>query len=147
MMDKQTWLDVKQQQIELYRKRATFHDRKKGALTLLYSLGGICAVLMPLIMVSIEQYLLALSFLILIPVSFLIWKLSTHENRSSQLLRQLATAVANEIRPLDFANKRDKPLDVVKKNVTTIETRFLSNDDELFVKKSGMEKLYGMEKR
>ena len=128
-MDKQTWLDVKEQQIALYRKRADFHERKRKMLTALYVLGGSCAAIMPLILFMAEQYLLALGFLILIPVSILIWKLSTHENRSSQLLWQLADAVEMEL-------KRDRPLDSAKQNVTKIETRFLSNDDELFVKKA-----------
>ena len=128
-MDRQTWIDVKEHQIELYLKRANFHDRKKGMLTALYVLGGIFALIMPPMMFMGEHYLAALGFLILIPVSILIWKLSTHENRSTQLLRQLADAIKDEI-------KRNRPLDVTKKNVTAIETRFLSNDDELFVKKA-----------
>jgi hypothetical protein len=77
--------------------------------------------------------LTALAFLILIPVSMLIWKLSTHENRASQLLNQLAEEVYNVI---EKNIKQKKSLDVMKKNVTTVETRFLSNDDELFVKKA-----------
>jgi len=74
--------------------------------------------------------LLALGLFILMPVSSLIWKLSTHENRSTQLLTQLADAVEKEV------NKRGKSQDFLKKVVTNIETRFLSNDDELFVKKA-----------
>jgi len=74
-MDKQTWLGVKQQQVELYRKRAGFHKRKRGTLALLYVLGGIGAVFMPWIMLLNGYPLVALGFFILIPVSILIWKL------------------------------------------------------------------------
>jgi len=130
-MDKQTWLDIKHQQTTLYRKRARFHQRKRNALTFIYVMGGIGSVIMPLIMYASGYPLMALGFFILIPVSILIWKLSTHENRSSQLLIQLADAVEKEIR-----RGSDGSLDALKKMVTTIETRFLSNDDELFVKKA-----------
>jgi len=128
-MDKQTWLDIKEHQIELYLNRAKFHDKRKGMLTALYVLGGFCAFLVPLILFAVGNYLIALGFLILMPVSILIWKLSTHENRSSQLLRQLASTIRVEL-------KQDESLDIAKKNITIIETRFLSNDDELFVKKA-----------
>jgi len=133
------WLDLKEQQIELYLKRANFHKRKRGMMIALYVLGGICAVIMPLIMLAGEYYLVALGFLILVPVSILIWKLSTHENRSSQLLEQLADAIKREI-------KKGSPLDVVQKKVTEIETRFLSNDDELFVKKAVWERFMSWKK-
>ena len=128
-MDKNTWQNIKSQQIELYRKRAVFHKRKRAALILIYILGGIFAAIMPLIMLSDGNFLAALGSLILIPVSILVWKISTHENRSAQLLEQLADALV-------FEYKRDKSLEFLKKRVTEIETRFLSNDDELFVKKS-----------
>jgi len=128
-MDKDTWLSVKQHQIDLYRKRAAFHSRKRGAMTAVYVIGFILAITMPFVLLSSGFPIAALGFLILIPVSILVWKLSTHENRCSQLLLQLANAVENEI-------KRQRPLDSLKRAVTIIETRFLSNDDELFVKKA-----------
>jgi len=80
-------------------------------------------------MFAAERPLIALGLYILIPVSILIWKISTHENRSAQLLTQLADAVEKEI-------KQNRSLGSLKKSVTIVETRFLSNDDELFVKKS-----------
>jgi len=126
---KQTWIGIKQHQVELYRKRASFHRRKRGVLTLIYVLGGICAAIMPWVMLAEGQHLIALGLFILIPVSMLVWKLSTHENRSAQLLTQLAVAIEREI-------KRDRSLNSIKNSVATIETRFLSNDDELFVKKA-----------
>jgi len=128
-MDKQTWLGIKQHQIELYRERVAFHQNKRSTLTVLYALGGMFAIGIPFVMFGAGHFLIALAFLILIPVSILIWKLSTHENRSAQLLTQLADAVEKEI-------NKDSSLDVARRNVTTIETRFLSNDDELFVKKA-----------
>ena len=128
-MDKQVWLDVKQHQIKLYRKRAAFHTRKRKTLTLICVISGILAAFMPFFMLVLNRPLIALGFLILIPVSILAWELSRQEIRPSQLLRQLAKAVARE-------TKSNEPLDSLKKNVTVIETRFLSNDDELFVKKA-----------
>ena len=128
-MDKQAWLDVKQHQIELYRKRANFHAGKRITMTLLYLFCGLCAIIMPVAMLGSGFYLVALGFLILIPVSILIWKLSTHENRSRQLLVQLADAIEAEI-------AKGGEFDSLKKSITLIETRFLSNDDELFVKKA-----------
>jgi len=129
-MDKQAWFDVKLQQIKLYRNRAIVHKRKRKLMLFLCVIGWFCAVTMPWIMFGAGNPLAALGLLILIPVSSLIWKLSTHENRSSQLLIQLADAVEKEI------ENKGKSLDYLKKIVTTIETRFLSNDDELFVKKA-----------
>jgi len=128
-MDKQTWQGIKQHQIELYRERAGSHKGKRGTLILVYVLGFISAAIMPWIMFSIGQFLIGLGLFILFPVSILIWKLSTHENRSAQLLTQLANIIEQEI-------KRDRPLFSLQKSVTLIETRFLSNDDELFVKKA-----------
>ncbi|MCL2216263.1 MAG: hypothetical protein FWB91_04490 [Defluviitaleaceae bacterium] len=130
-MDKQAWLDLKQEQISLYRKRAGFHKRKRRTLLLISVIGWFFAVIMPLGLLEVYP-LAALGFLILIPVSILIWKLSTHENRSAQLLTQLADAVESKIKKA----KKDGPLDALRKSVTAIETRFLSNDDELFVKKA-----------
>jgi len=128
-MDKQAWLDVKQHQVKLYRKQAAYHQRERRALTSIYVICGVLAIFMPLFMLASGLPLIALGFLILIPVSMSVWKLSTHENRSSQLLRQLAEAV-------EWESTSNNPLDSLKKNVTIIETRFLSNDDELFVKKA-----------
>ncbi|MCL2571555.1 MAG: hypothetical protein FWE11_04050 [Defluviitaleaceae bacterium] len=128
-MDKQTWLSIKQQQIRLYRKRAAFHRSKRGMMVLIYVLTGISAAIMPWVMFSAGQPLIALGFFIMIPVTMLVWKLSTHENRSSQLLLQLADAV-------DWELKKDRSLESMKKAATLVETRFLSNDDELFVKKA-----------
>ena len=133
-MDKQTWLDVKEHQVKLYLDRADFHERKRNNLTTLYVFGGIGSVVMPWIMFNIEHYLLALCFFILIPISILIWKLSTHENRSAQLLRQLAKAIDDEFKLPKYRNMNS--LNDMRKNVTAIETRFLSNDDELFLKKA-----------
>jgi len=48
-------------------------------------------------------------------------------------LSQFANAV-------EWETKSNRPLDSLKKNVTAIETRFLSNDDELFVKKAMWER-------
>jgi len=64
----------------------------------------------------------------------LVWKLSTHENRAAQLLTQLADAITQEINSRN-GNSQDA-YERLKKAVTQIETRFLSNDDELFVKKA-----------
>jgi len=128
-MDKETWLDVKEHQIKLYRKRASFHKKTRGTLTFIYVFAGICALIMPWVMLAEGYPLIALGLFILIPVAMLIWKLSTHENRSSQLLTQLADVINNEI-------KKDSSFESLKKAVTEIETRFLSNDDELFVKKA-----------
>jgi len=130
-MDVHAWLDVKQRQIQMYRKRADYHKRKRGTLTLIYVLGSICVLIMPWVMFAAGQPLIALGLFILIPVSILVWKLSTHENRSAQLLWQLADAVEDAIR-----RGGGRPLYSLKKAVTIIETRFLSNDDELFVKKA-----------
>ncbi|MCL2387742.1 MAG: hypothetical protein FWC89_09385 [Defluviitaleaceae bacterium] len=127
-MDKQTWLDVKWHQIELYRKRARSHEAKVVVLTLTYAFGLFLAITVPLVLIWFFP-LPALGFLILIPVSILIWRISTYQNRSLQLLTQLADAIENEI-------TKDAPLDELKKAATIVETRFLSNDDELFVKKA-----------
>jgi len=132
-MDLQAWLGVKQHQIELYRKRARTHRGKRAALTLIYIICGICAATMPWVMFAEGQPLIALGLFILIPVSMLVWKLSTHENRSSQLLMQLAAAIEKEVK---MGKSLGSKWDSLKKAVTTIETRFLSNDDELFVKKA-----------
>jgi hypothetical protein len=129
----QTWMRIKKQQIEMYSERAKVHDRRRTLLTVLYVIGVICGVLVPLILLGNGLPLIALGVLILIPVSILIWKLSTHENRSSQLLNQLANEVKSAI-SRDMQQKAS--LEVMRKNVTVIETRFLSNDDELFVKKA-----------
>jgi len=132
-MDKQAWLNLKQHQIELYKERAIFHESKKDSLKTTYLITGAIASSMPFIMYILGHPLISLMLLILIPVTISIWKLSTHEIRSSQLLRQLADALEWEIIS-DRMN--DRPLDLIKKAVTTVETRFLSNDDELFVKKA-----------
>ena len=129
-MDKPTWLSIKHKQIELYRKRASFHQRKRIALTITYILSMLSAIIMPWVMFDNGQYLIGIGLFILIPVSILIWKLSTHENRCTQLLRQLANAVEKTV------NNKNKSLEALKKATTKIETRFLSNDDELFVKKA-----------
>ena len=128
-MDKETWLGVKRQQIELYRNRAAFHKKKRATLALIYVIGGILAVILPWVMFMEGNFLIALGSLILIPVSILVWKISTHENRSAQLLLQLADAVEKAI-------KSGNSLGSLKNTTTKIETRFLSNDDELFVKKA-----------
>jgi len=94
-----------------------------------YLFAGFGGIIMPWVLFSWGLYLVGLGAFILIPVAILIWKLSTHENRSAQLLTQLADAILSDIR-------RDRPLAAMKNTVTIIETRFLSNDDELFVKKA-----------
>ena len=127
-MDKQAWLLIKQDQVKLYRKRAASHAMKRGLLALLYIPGFISAVILPLVMLSNRQYLLALAVLVLFPVSYMIWKLSTYQNRAKQLLTQLDNAIMAVIR-------RDQSLKSMRAQTTEIETRFLSNDDELFVKK------------
>ena len=139
-MDKETWLGIKRQQIELYRKRANFHKRKRVTLTLVYVLCGILAIIVPWAMLVQYRFLEALGFLILIPVAILVWKISTHENRSAQLLRQLAAAVEKAI-------KSNKSQESLKSTVTQIETRFLSNDDELFVKKAIWQQFMDWKKR
>ena len=148
-MDMQTWMDVKRHQIELYRERVHFHQMKKDIFVALYVLGFTCAVTLPWATMPVIEYfggfpVLAFSFLIFIPVSMLIWKLSTHENRSLQLLNQLADAIEEKIEKGTLSkrthrkgvNTEDKSFQKRKKAVTLIETRFLSNDDELFVKKA-----------
>ena len=127
-MDKQTWIGVKQHQISLYKKRAKSHTIKRYLLLAACIITGILGVILPWIEFSFN-HIASLGFFILIPVSILIWKLSTHENRSRQLLLQLANAIERAI-------KRNRPLKVLKKDTAIIETRFLSNDDELFVKKA-----------
>jgi len=142
-MDNQTWLSVKHHQIQLYRKRTLYHKKKRSTLTAIYTFGGICAAIMPWIMIANSYFLIGLSLFILIPVSILVWKLSTYENRSVQLLMQLADVLEKELkRGRSVINKsrseikNDRSLVLLKKNITTIETRFLSNDDELFVRKA-----------
>jgi len=128
-MDKQTWIGIKQHQIELYTKRANKHKRKRGLLTFAYVMCIITVVFLPWPFFGAGNPLVGLGLFILIPVAMLVWKISTHENRVSQLLRQLASEVGWEI-------KKDRPLEDLQKATTVIETRFLSNDDELFVKKA-----------
>ncbi|MCL2360143.1 MAG: hypothetical protein FWC74_10415 [Candidatus Bathyarchaeota archaeon] len=141
---RQTWLDVKYQQIELYRQRSKVHQRKRTILTVIYVLCGICAAapivyLFPVGLILYEMgyapffdgfFLVLLSLQILWFVTNLIWKLSTHENRSSQLLTQLADQI-----DLELTNPNLYDMQTVRKLVAQAETRFLSNDDELFVKK------------
>ena len=76
-MDKETWLDIKRRQIELYRNRAAFHKKKRATLALIYVIGGILAVILPWVMFMEGNFLIALGSLILIPVSILVWKIST----------------------------------------------------------------------
>ena len=130
-MDKDTWLSIKQQQIYLYRKQANAHSAKRGLMILAYVLGFIFAVILPWGFLGAGQFLAALATLILFPVSMLIWKISTHENRCKQLLRQLADEIEKILR-----NSARLDMAVLKEHTTKVETRFLSNDDELFVKKA-----------
>ena len=123
-MDGQTWLDIKQDQIILYRKRANFHSGKSTIFSIISILGWLCVFIMPWIFWFIFLLIPAI-----IPVSILLWRFNRFENRSSELLTQLADAI-------EAAIKTNKSLDLLKKDVTVIETRFLSNDDELFVKKA-----------
>ena len=129
-MNKQTWLDVKENQIKLYKERAKFHKKRRNLLFFLYLILILCSVIIPWSMFTQGLFLIGLSFFILIPVSMLIWKLYTYENRSLQLLSQLATLVGGAIAEVDL------PLESLKQNATELETRFLSNDDELFLKKA-----------
>jgi len=128
-MDKQVWMGIKEQQIGLYRQQAEKHKQKRSAMLCLCGAGIFGAVVLPFVMITNGWFLAALGALILFPVSVLIWKLSTHENRSAQLLTQLAIEIGREI-------ERSRSLEATRNAVTLIETRFLSNDDELFVKKS-----------
>ena len=107
-MSKDAWLEIKRHQISLYKKQAAVHKRKRAALLFGCVATGICC---------------------LIPVAILLWKLSTHENRAAQLLQQLADAITQAI-------NQNATLEKLRENTVIIETRFLSNDDELFVKKS-----------
>ena len=129
MMDKQVWLEVKEHQISLYRERATCQKVKRRVMFFISLIGFLSALIMPWVMIAEGYYLVGIGLFILFPVSMLIWKFSTHENRAAQLLTQLADAVEESI-------SHDQPLDAMKKAANTIETRFLSNDDELFVKKA-----------
>ena len=130
-MNKDTWLDIKHQQVNLYRERARTHSIKRGFMMFTYISGIIFSIILPLVFLAEEQILAALASLVLIPVSMLVWKISTHENRSKQLLRQLADEIEKII-----CNGKNLDLVKMKQHTTKIETRFLSNDDELFVKKA-----------
>jgi len=130
-MTKEIWLDIKQQQIAMYRSRASTHALKRGLMMLAYIPGFVLAFVLPFILWAEGQFLAGLAAIILYPVSALVWKISTHENRSKQLLYQLANETEKIIRK---GGKKD--YQQMRRNTTIVETRFLSNDDELFVKKS-----------
>jgi len=130
-MTKDVWLGIKQQQIDLYRKRARSHSTKRGLMMLAYVPGFVAAVVLPIAFFDAGQVLAALASLVLIPVSMLVWKISTHENRSKQLLLELADTIEKIIR-----NGKNSDMAQLRQKTTKVETRFLSNDDELFVKKA-----------
>jgi len=140
-MDRDVWLSIKRKQIDLYRKRASVHSLKRGLMMLAYVTGFITAFILPWSFFSAGQVLAGLASLILFPVSMLIWKISTHENRCKQLLRQLA----DEIERITRGGERLK-LENMKKQTTKVETRFLSNDDELFIKKAIWDQFLGWKK-
>ena len=136
-MDNETWMDAKYQQIELYVKRANTHHRKNTVLMLLSVLCGIVpGGTLVYWLTGMYHYLpdyykpgfyfVLLGLQVLWFVAFLIWRLSTYEDRSAQLLTQLAVAISNKLA---------SPYVFTRKEVTEVETRFLSNDDELFMKK------------
>ena len=127
-MNADTWLGIKKQQISLYRKQASVHKKRRIVLVFVYLLSGFLALTMPWMFLSTGSVLLGLGMLVFIPITMLVWKISTHENRAAQLLTQLADAVEQCI-------GHQKITESLIQSVTDIETRFLSNDDELFVKK------------
>ena len=131
MNNKSAWLDVKYHQIGLYRQKANQYKAKRSMYILFYLLTGFGGVFIPMIMWALGQFLIGLAFLLLFPITMLLWKLSTHENRAKQLLTQLADAIELVVMRGERAE-----LDEMRKETTLIETRFLSNDDELFVKKA-----------
>ena len=133
-MNKQVWLDIKQRQIELYRQQARVHSRKRGWMLLLCVLGWLAGLGLPWVMFDASLYLTGILLFFLIPAARLIGKISTYENRSSQLLDELADVIEKAIKKAK--NMSDKQFERLKKETNTIETRFLSNDDELFVKKA-----------
>jgi len=137
-MDKNTWLSLKYDQVRLYQDRANRHRSNRRLLLAAAAFFVITGIILPFVLFELGYefenpllYLLAVASFILIPVSLLVWKLSTYQNRSRQLLIQLADLI--KITLLENANK---PLDEIRSLTTQIETRFLSNDDELFIKKA-----------
>ena len=71
-MTKLAWMDLKNQQIYLYRKRAQTHRLRRGFLILIYVFLGLIAVILPPLMLADGLPLIALSLLSLLPVSILI---------------------------------------------------------------------------
>ncbi|MCL2387832.1 MAG: hypothetical protein FWC89_09840 [Defluviitaleaceae bacterium] len=154
-MDDKTWADVKYQQVEMYRQQAKVHQRKGTILTVICVLCGICAVapfvlfffgiILTDILTDVGVLLVGvdddfwLRFLMIAPVFQILWfvlrligNLSRSEKRSSQLLTQLAVEIIHQIDVFgidEFGSERRRQA------VSEVETRFLSNDDELFIKK------------
>ena len=136
-MDKNTWLSLKNDQVRLYEDKAYQHRKNRRLLIITGLILMITGAILPFVLFELAYVyensflnLFAIATFILIPVSLLVWKLSTHQNRSWQLLIQLTDLI--QVTLLDNSNK---PLEEIRSLTTQIETRFLSNDDELFVKK------------
>ncbi|MCL2016653.1 MAG: hypothetical protein FWG68_10455 [Defluviitaleaceae bacterium] len=128
-LDQNAWLDIKHEQIAAYRKQANIQQTKAGGMIWAVIFCWLCAIALPIFLfVNLFNFAIVLAPLILIPVANLIWEFSRHEQRAAQLLYQLAQAIEDAIKNGEQAGLR--------KAVTQIETRFLSNDDELFVKKA-----------
>ena len=137
-MDSKTWLDIKQQQIHMYRARGHRHKSARTWLLTLAVCMWLAAGFIGGFFLLEGQFMIGLPLLILFPVGIFVWKLSTYQNRSSQLLSQLAEKLAQALRVKNSYETRNftpPNLAAMMKRTTEIETRFLSNDDELFVKK------------
>ena len=133
-MNREVWFDIKQRQIELYREQAAVHENKRGWMLFACVMGWLCGLGLPWVMFANDLFLLGIALFFIIPVARLIGRISTYENRSSQLLNELADVIKKELKK--GTNLSDKRFEALKKEINTIETRFLSNDDELFLKKS-----------
>jgi len=133
-MNKQVWFDIKQRQIELYRQQAGIHSRKEFWLQLASIIGWLCGLGLPWVMFAVEFFWVGFVLFFIIPVASLLWRLSRYETRSVQLLNELADVIEKTLKKVN--NASDKQFEGFKKEINTIETRFLSNDDELFVKKA-----------
>ena len=132
------YIKIKQRQIEQYRKKEKKY-RTSGRkylffevllwLTIIISgMAGYSVALVTLIYGEWELFIILLAiFAAAIVGEIIVFQLRRHAVKSARLLNQFIYELSKAL--------RGKDLKKMKKKILTIETNFLSNDDELYTKK------------
>ena len=134
MMDE--YRKIKQNQIAKYRKRARQYHRRGNLYLFLATISGLAVVGFFFLLAPLSEAglygLTLLSLLVAgagVVASIIFGTLRRHAEKSGTLLDQFNSELSNTL-------NRNKNLETLKKQILTVETNFLSNDDELYTKKS-----------